>query len=104
MDRQRSSRRHGKEKPRPQVWGRGFCRLDAGRYYWKNGEGIVFDDNYLHDAANDSDEVRVILWLDLRRKMPFYLQWFNRLCLAVVHREKSVRRIRENASIIGDVR
>src|SRR5262245_15371439 len=23
------------------------------RYYWKNGEGIIFDDNYLHDAANE---------------------------------------------------
>jgi len=68
-------------------------------YYWRNGEGVIFDDNYLHDAANDSDGIRVILWLDLRRKMPFYLQWFNMLCLAIAHREPSVRRIRENARI-----
>jgi aspartyl/asparaginyl beta-hydroxylase (cupin superfamily) len=68
-------------------------------YYWKNGEGIVFDDNYLHDAANTSDQIRVVLWLDLRRQMPFYLQLFNVFCLAVAHREKSVRKIRENALV-----
>lgn len=68
-------------------------------YYWKNGEGIVFDDNYLHDAGNGSDEIRVVLWLDLRRKMPFYLQPFNMLCLAIAHRDKSVKKIRKNAIV-----
>lgn len=68
-------------------------------YYWKNGEGILFDDNYLHDAANLSDEPRVILWLDMRRKMPFYIQAFNILCLAVAQRDSSMKKIRENAVV-----
>lgn len=29
---------------------------DGETYYWKNGEGIVFDDNYLHDAATSRSE------------------------------------------------
>jgi aspartyl/asparaginyl beta-hydroxylase (cupin superfamily) len=69
------------------------------RYYWKNGEGVVFDDTFLHDAANDSDEVRVVLWLDIKRKMPWYLDLYNRACLWIVHRDESVRIIRENAAI-----
>lgn len=68
-------------------------------YHWKNGEGIVFDDNYLHDAANESDEVRVVLWLDLRRKFPFYLQLYNMLCLWFVHRDSSMKKLRDNAQI-----
>lgn len=68
-------------------------------YYWKNGEGIVFNDNYLHDARNSSDEIRVVLWLDLRRRMSWYLQIFNILCLEIVHREKSVKQIRTNTLI-----
>ena len=40
------------------------------KYHWHEGEGIIFDDNYLHDAANESDEVRVVLWLDMRRPCP----------------------------------
>lgn len=68
-------------------------------YYWKNGEGVIFDDNYVHDAANLSDEVRVVLWLDIRRPMPWPLQAFNMLCLAIAHRDPSVRKIRENALV-----
>jgi aspartyl/asparaginyl beta-hydroxylase (cupin superfamily) len=73
--------------------------VNGERYFWKNGEGIIFDDNYLHDAANESDEVRVVLWLDLRRKMPFYIAPLNRLCLWLVYRDKSVEKIRRGALI-----
>ncbi len=74
--------------------------IDKGElYYWKNGEGVIFDDTFLHDASNDSDGVRVIMWLDIRRKMPFYLQLFNIFCLWVVHRDSSVRDIRKHATI-----
>ena len=73
--------------------------MNGERYFWKNGEGIIFDDNYLHDAANESDEVRVVLWLDLRRKMPFYIMPLNRLCLWLVYRDKSVEKIRRGALI-----
>ncbi len=69
------------------------------RYCWKNGEGVVFDDTYLHEAANDSDEVRVVLWFDFRRKLPWHLDLFNRFCLFVVHNEPSVKRIRRNAVV-----
>ena len=69
------------------------------RYSWKSGKGVVFDDTFLHEAANESDEVRVVLWFDFRRKMPWYLDAFNRFCLFVVHKEPSVRRIRETAII-----
>jgi aspartyl/asparaginyl beta-hydroxylase (cupin superfamily) len=68
-------------------------------YYWHDGEGIVFDDNYLHEAENRSDEVRVVLWIDLLRRMPLPVQLFNRLCLWFVHRDRSVKKFRENALV-----
>jgi aspartyl/asparaginyl beta-hydroxylase (cupin superfamily) len=39
------------------------------KYYWREGQGVLFDDTFLHDAANDSDEVRIVLWLDVVRRM-----------------------------------
>ena len=69
-------------------------------YYWHEGEGILFDDNFLHDARNESDQVRVVLWLDLKRPMPLPLDLVNRLILWIAHRDKSVRRIRENALVL----
>jgi aspartyl/asparaginyl beta-hydroxylase (cupin superfamily) len=71
------------------------------KYYWKNGEGIVFDDNFLHDAKNESDQIRVVLWLDLRRRMPFYAQMFNLLFLWLVQKDASIAKIRRAATVEG---
>lgn len=74
--------------------------VDRGEvYHWKEGEGVMFDDTFLHDAENGSDEVRVVMWIDVARKMPWYLDWFNKLVLFVIHQEGSVKRIRENAKV-----
>lgn len=68
-------------------------------YYWRNGEGIVFDDNYLHDAGNESDDVRVVLWLDLRRPLPLALDLFNRAVIWLVGRDASVQKIQRNVVV-----
>jgi hypothetical protein len=69
------------------------------KHYWKDGRGFVFDDTYLHDAANESDETRVVLWLDVVRKMPAVLSMYNQAVLAALYLEPSIRRIRENARV-----
>jgi beta-hydroxylase len=68
-------------------------------YYWRNGEAVLFDDTFLHDAANESGQVRVVLFLDVARKMPWPLALLNRLFLWIAHRTRAVRQIRENAKI-----
>ena len=67
------------------------------KYYWKNGASVMFDDTFLHDAANESGEVRVVLFLDVARKMPWHLSLANRLFLNIAHMDASVKRIRVNA-------
>jgi aspartyl/asparaginyl beta-hydroxylase (cupin superfamily) len=75
-------------------------RIEGGEvYHWKNGEGILFDDTYLHDAKNDSDEVRVVLWLDVRKKWPLVPHWLNMLFLKIAFADASVKRIRKNAVV-----
>ena len=69
------------------------------KYYWREGEGVLFDDTFLHDAANESDEVRVVLWLDLARRMRPPLAQLNRFFLWVAHRDPTVREIRRNAVV-----
>jgi aspartyl/asparaginyl beta-hydroxylase (cupin superfamily) len=74
--------------------------IDKGEtYYWKNGEGVMFDDTFLHDAHNDSDEVRVVLWLDVARRLPWRLHLFNKLVLFIAHQEESVKRARRRATL-----
>jgi beta-hydroxylase len=69
------------------------------KHYWRNGRGVVFDDTNLHDAAKESDKVRVVLWLDVARKLPAALALYNRALLSAIYREPSIRRFRENAVI-----
>ena len=33
--------------------------VQGEKYYWHEGEAVLFDDTFLHDAANESDQVRV---------------------------------------------
>ena len=38
------------------------------KYIWKKGQGIVFDDMYLHYVKNPTNQTRVVLYLDVKRK------------------------------------
>ena len=69
------------------------------KYFWHDGEAVLFDDTFLHDAANNADQVRVVLFLDVARKMVWPLALLNRLFLWIAHKDKSVRAIRTNAKI-----
>jgi ornithine lipid ester-linked acyl 2-hydroxylase len=83
-----------------QTWGGDLSVIAQGeKYYWKNGAAVLFDDTFLHDAANESDAVRVVLWLDIARKMPWMLSWMNRLLLWIGHRTPGIRQIRTNAKV-----
>ena len=86
----------------PQAQARTGDREQIGqgeKYYWHEGEAVLFDDTFLHDAANESDQVRVVLFLDVARKMVWPLALLNRLFLWIAHQDKSVREIRANAKI-----
>ena len=75
--------------------------IDRGeKYYWKNGEGVIFDDTFLHDAANNSEQVRVVLFLDIRRKMPWFLQILNILVLTFAFKDPSISKIRQRALVV----
>ena len=43
--------------------------LEGKKHYWKQGEVFAFDDTYVHHGANKTEEDRVILYVDLERKM-----------------------------------
>jgi beta-hydroxylase len=74
--------------------------IEQGKaHYWSEGRGVIFDDTFLHDAANESDEVRVVLWVDLRRKLPPHLDYLNRLVLTLGNYEPSIAGIRRKAIV-----
>jgi hypothetical protein len=46
-----------------------FIAVDGQRYHWSEGAGVVFDDVYDHWVRNDTDEYRVILFMDILRPL-----------------------------------
>lgn len=67
------------------------------KYHWHEGEGVVFDDTLLHDAANESDSPRAVLFLDLIRPLPWYLHVPNVLFVRLARLDPALRRIHRDA-------
>jgi beta-hydroxylase len=45
--------------------------VDGEPYSWRDGEDVVFDETYLHTAANRTDQDRIILFCDIERPMKY---------------------------------
>lgn len=44
-------------------------RIAEGTCHWKEGEALIFDDAYEHEAWNHSDQVRVVLFVDFEKPL-----------------------------------
>jgi len=50
-----------------------FIDVDGERHSWRDGEGVMFDETYIHWAINGSESDRIILFCDVER--PMSLRW-----------------------------
>ncbi len=59
----------------------GDCRIRIGdeMVHWREGEAIVFDLKTNHEAWNESDQLRVLLMVEILQPLPRPLSWVNRL-------------------------
>jgi len=56
-------------------------RVDKEIYRWKDGEAVVFDDAYEHEAWNKTAHTRVVLFVDFRKPLRFPANFLNWLLL-----------------------
>jgi len=49
------------------------CRIRVGEdiRHWEAGKSMMFDDTFNHEVWNDTDETRVVLFVDVMRPLPF---------------------------------
>jgi beta-hydroxylase len=56
-----------------------FIEVDGQPYSWRDGEGVIFDETYIHWAINGSESDRIILFCDVERPMRWrWMQGVNR--------------------------
>jgi beta-hydroxylase len=48
------------------------CRIRVGEdiRHWEEGKSMIFDDTFNHEVWNDTDETRVVLFVDVLRPLP----------------------------------
>src|SRR5687767_2650304 len=46
-----------------------FISVDGERYFWKDGEAVLFDETYIHFVENNTDITRIILLCDIERPL-----------------------------------
>lgn len=74
------------------------CRIRVGSEvaHWEEGRCVVFDDTYPHEVWNDTDEERVVLFVDFARPLPFPVSVLNEAVIRLASRSGFVQDIVEN--------
>jgi aspartyl/asparaginyl beta-hydroxylase (cupin superfamily) len=62
------------------------CRIRVGDdiRHWEQGKSLMFDDTFNHEVWNDTDETRVVLFVDVLRPLPFPESLINRLIIKAI--------------------
>ena len=66
-------------------------RVDRETKHWEEGKTIVFDDSYPHEAWNKTDDIRVVLFLDIVRPMSFPASVFNSFLIGLIRWSPFIR-------------
>jgi beta-hydroxylase len=80
-----------------------FLEVKGQKYYWKEGEQIIFDDTFYHEAWNKCKETRVVLFIDILRdkSLPRWLRPVNRGAMNFFSRIGRVKKAVANAERMG---
>ncbi|HAJ71073.1 MAG TPA: lipid A hydroxylase LpxO, partial [Methylophilaceae bacterium] len=56
-----------------------YIRVDGENYSWRDGQAVMFDETYVHEAYNKTQADRIILFCDVERPMRYrWAQAVNR--------------------------
>jgi beta-hydroxylase len=59
-------------------------RINGEVHHWQAGRSLIFDDTYMHDAWNNSDEIRVVLFVDFKRDYIFPINMLNNAMIKLI--------------------
>jgi beta-hydroxylase len=58
-----------------------YIEVNNEKFTWGEGESLIFDDTYIHSVYNNTDEARIILFVDIERPLKEPLKSINKfLC------------------------
>ncbi|HEY2767103.1 MAG TPA: aspartyl/asparaginyl beta-hydroxylase domain-containing protein [Solirubrobacteraceae bacterium] len=74
------------------------CRIRVGDDFrhWEAGKSMVFDDTFNHEVWNDTDETRVVLFVDVLRPLPLPESKINELIVKAIGISPFIRDAKRN--------
>lgn len=63
-----------------------YIRVDGIEKSWHDGQGFIFDETYVHEAYNKTEQNRIILFVDIERPLKWgwaesFNRWFGRVIM-----------------------
>lgn len=55
-----------------------YIKVNDEKFSWEEGKGLIFDDTYVHSVYNNTNETRIILFVDIERPLMFPLNYINK--------------------------
>ncbi|MEE9346030.1 MAG: aspartyl/asparaginyl beta-hydroxylase domain-containing protein [Methylococcales bacterium] len=74
-------------------------RVDGVTFAWQEGKCVVLDDSYEHEVHNNTDEERVILFLDIDRPMKLPGRIASKILLFLLQRSAYVVDAKKNLQV-----
>jgi beta-hydroxylase len=87
----------------PKDYKKCFLSVDGKIINWREGKDIMFDDMYMHYVENNTDERRVVLFLDIKRDFGgsfagLCLNMLNSVCLYFINTSDALSETIENVN------
>ena len=54
-----------------------YLCVNGIKYHWAEGDGVLWDDTFPHKVNNNTNEIRVLLYMDVVRPLDEPIAWFN---------------------------
>ncbi len=79
-----------------------YLIVGGKRYAWREGEAVLFDDTYVHEAVNRSRSRRIVLFCDVLREpgtLPAWADRLNRRMFRLLSRSKRLQQALQRAEL-----
>jgi ornithine lipid ester-linked acyl 2-hydroxylase len=74
------------------------CRIRVGDRiaHWEEGKSLFFDDTFPHEVWNDTDFIRVVLFMDIVRPLPWPVGLLNSLIIRIIAASPFIQDAKKN--------
>lgn len=88
----------------PKDWKNVFLLVETIKLNWREGKCILFDDMFLHAVKNNTNQRRVVLFLDIERDFgSWYMNLLNKIFIKFIHINNTLINVVKKANQVSQI-